>query len=85
MLAENFSIQSFDMNNIPLMLEVVVPMWSSPDWDMDFRRFYVEGIIRRNYFENQLHYQLIERAPDGNLQFTAMAFFAASVAMSWAT
>ena len=76
MLPQNYEIQPFDMKNIPLMLEVVVPMWSPPTWDMNFRRFYVEGIIRRNYLENQLHYQLIERAPDGNSQFTAMAFFA---------
>ena len=76
MLQENYEIQPFEMKNIPLMLEVVVPMWSPPAEDMNFRRFYVEGIIRRNYFENQLHYQLIERAPDGNSQFTAMAFFA---------
>ena len=76
MLPENYEIQPFDMKNIPLMLEVVVPMWSPPAEDMDFRRFYVEGIIRRNYFENDFHYQLIERAPDGNSQFTAMAFFA---------
>ena len=76
MLPENFEIQPFDMKNIPLMLEVVVPMWSPPAEDINFRRFYVEGIIRRNYFENDFHYQLIERAPDGNSQFTAMAFFA---------
>ena len=76
MLQENYEIQPFEMKNIPLMLEVVVPMWSPPVEDMNFRRFYVEGIIRRNYFENDLHYQLIERAPDGNSQFTAMAFFA---------
>ena len=92
MLAENFLIQPFDMNNIPLMLEVVVPMWSSPDWDMDFRRFYVEHIIRSNYFENEYHYQLMEKAEgaaglheglDDELrstpapdEFCAMAFFA---------
>ena len=76
MLPENFEIQPFDMKNIPLMLEVVVPMWSSPNWDMDFRRFYVEHIIRSNYFENELHYQLMENGPDETSQFCAMAFFA---------
>ena len=76
MLQENYEIQPFEMKNIPLMLEVVVPMWSPPAEDMNFRRFYVEGIIRRNYFENDFHYQLIERTPDGNSQFTSMAFFA---------
>jgi len=76
MLPENFEIQSFDMKNIPLMLEVVVPMWSPPVEDMGFRRFYVENIIRRNYFENDLHYQLMESSTDGTSQFTAMTFFA---------
>lgn len=76
MLPENFEIQTFNMKNIPLMLEVVVPMWSPPDWNMDFRRFYVEHIIRSNYFENELHYQLMESGPDGTSQFCAMAFFA---------
>ena len=76
MLPEKFVIQPFDMKNIPLMLEVVVPMWSPPVEDMGFRRFYVENIIRRNYFENELHFQLIEQAADGTSEFTAMAFFA---------
>ena len=91
MLPENFEIQPFDMKNIPLMLEVVLPMWSPQKWDMDFRRFYVEHIIRSNYFENDYHYQLVEKAEDTGLheglqdelrstptpdEFCAMAFFA---------
>lgn len=91
MLSHNFEIQPFDMKNIPLMLEVVLPMWSSQVWDMAFRRFYVEHIIRSNYFENELHYQLVEKAEGaGGVtglhdelrdtsttgEFCAMAFFA---------
>ena len=76
MLPQNYEIQPFDMKNIPLMLEVVVPMCSPPTWDMAFRRFYVENIIRNNYFENELHFQLMERSTDGASQFTSMAFFA---------
>lgn len=87
MLAENFSIQPFDMKNIPLMLEVVLPMWSPQVWDMAFRRFYVEHIIRSNYFENEYHYQLVEKSSDTGIhdelrstpttgEFCAMAFFA---------
>ena len=76
MLQENYEIQPFEMKNIPLMLEVVVPMWSPPVEDMTFRRFYVEHIIRNNYFENEYHYQLMEREQDGTSLFTAMAFFA---------
>ena len=86
MLPENFEIQPFDMKNIPLMLEVVVPMWSPPLENMDFRRFYVEHIIRNNYFENDLHYQLVEKSSEragacsayagSHDEFTSMAFFA---------
>ena len=85
MLQDNYEIQPFDMKNIPLMLDVVVPMWSPPVEDMDFRRFYVEGIIRRNYFENELHFQLVEKSGEQDRttaraashdEFTSMAFFA---------
>ena len=91
MLAENFLIQPFDMKNIPLMLEVVLPMWSPQKWDINFRRFYVEHIIRSNYFENEYHYQLVEKSGDTGIhegihdelrstqiigEFCAMAFFA---------
>lgn len=84
MLSHNFEIQSFDMKNIPLMLEVVLPMWSPQIWDMAFRRFYVEHIIRSNYFENELHYQLVEKAGGADElrdtsttgEFCAMVFFA---------
>lgn len=76
MLPQNYEIQPFDMKNIPLMLEVVLPMWSPQKWDMAFRRFYVEHIIRSNYFENDYHYQLMEKSEDGTSQFCAMAFFA---------
>ena len=59
-------------------------MWSSQEWDINFRRFYVEHIIRSNYFENELHYQLVEKAGRADelrstpttSEFCAMAFFA---------
>lgn len=91
MMSQNYEIQPFDMKNIPLMLEVVVPMWSPPLEKMSFRRFYVEHIIRSNYFENEYHYQLVEKAVGPGLheglhdelrdtsstgEFCAMAFFA---------
>ena len=72
MLTKNFTIQPFEIKNIPLIVDVVLPMWSSPKDDMDFRRFYVEHIIRNNYFENDYHYQLMEDESN----FCAMAFFA---------
>ncbi len=68
---QNDIIQPFEMKNIPLILDVVVPMWSPQTEDMDSRRFYVEHIVRNNYFENDYHYELIE-----NGSFCASAFFA---------
>ena len=65
------TIQPFEMKNIPLILDVVVPMWSPPQEDMEFRRFYVEHIVRNNLFENDYHFELIE-----NGSFCASAFFA---------
>lgn len=78
MTTQNYKIQPFEMKNIPQILEVVVPMWSPPVEDMAFRRFYVEQIIRNNYFENDYHYQLVENARGAGKvgEFCAMAFFA---------
>ncbi len=45
-------IQPFDMNNIPLFLDVLVPLWSPPFGDAEFKRFNVEYIMRNNIFEN---------------------------------
>ena len=73
MTASNYIIQPFEMKNIPQILEVVVPMWSPPIEDMDFRRFYVEHIIRNNCFENEYRFQLLDTT---NSEFCAMAFFA---------
>ena len=70
MTKDNYEIQPFEMKNIPLILDVVVPMWSPPAEDIAFRRFYVENIVRSNCFENDFRFQLV--APD----FSSMAFFA---------
>ena len=66
-----YQIQSFDMKNIPHILDVVVPLWSPAIGDSTFKQFNVEYIIRNNFYENDLHYQLVE---DG--EFCASAFFA---------
>ena len=64
-------IQKFEMKNIEHILDVVVPLWSPSIGDKAFKRFNVEYIIRNNFFENDLHFQLIE-----NSDFCASAFFA---------
>lgn len=70
-------ILPFEMNNIPFILDVVVPMWSPPIGDEEFRRFDVEYILRNNFFENTLHYELVEHNEQTGLdEFCAVAFFA---------
>ena len=36
------------MKNIPLLLDVLVPLWSPPVGDDAFKRFNVEYIMRNN-------------------------------------
>lgn len=63
-------IQRFDMKNIPLILDVVTPLWSPPIGSDKFKRFSVEYIVRNNIFENEYRFQL----EDGD--FLSSAFFA---------
>ncbi len=65
------------MKNIPLVLDVVVPMRSPSLGDAIFKRFNVEYILRNNLFDNEFHYELLERnEKTGADEFCAMAFFA---------
>lgn len=67
------SIFPFDLKNLPLMLKVVFPMWKPPVGDDDFKRLYVETVVRSNIFENQWRFQLEDDSSDSN--FCAAAFF----------
>ncbi len=78
-------IQKFNMKNIPLLLDVVAPMWSPPVGDDEFKRFAVEYIIRNNIFENDYRFELVEnlnvadsesRTDSENQDVLAAAFFA---------
>ena len=65
-------IQPFDMKNIPAILDVLVPLWSPPVGNAEFKRFNVEYIVRSNIFENEYNYQLVDDS--GNI--LSAAFFA---------
>ena len=65
-------IQAFEMKNIPLLVDVVRPLWAPHVGDEAFMRFNVEYIIRNNLFENDLRYEL----NDEQGEFCASAFFA---------
>ncbi len=66
-------IETFEMKNIPLFLEVVVPLWSPQSSNEAFRRFNVEYIIRNNIFENDFHFQLTD---EDSSEVCSAAFFA---------
>lgn len=74
---KKLKLQAFEMKNIPLVLDVVAPMWSPSLGDATFKRFNVEYILRNNLFDNEFHYELLERNDqNGADEFCAMAFFA---------
>ncbi len=71
-MPDTTKIQPFDMKNIPLVLDVLVPLWSPPVGDAEFKRFNVEYIVRNNIFENDYNYQLVDESG----AILAAAFFA---------
>lgn len=73
MTAENTRLESFDMKNLPLVVDVVVPLWSPPIGDADFKRFNVEYIVRMNVFENDRKYQLVDANDESLLSAAFLA------------
>lgn len=65
-------LKSFNKNNLPLVVDVVVPLWSPPVGDYSFKRFNVEFIVRNNISENKYHFELID---SNSQEFLAAAFF----------
>ncbi|MBR6216595.1 MAG: hypothetical protein IKQ84_09310 [Spirochaetaceae bacterium] len=80
-MTDNTKIQPFNMKNIPLLLDVLVPLWSPPVGDGTFKRFNVEYIMRNNIFENEYNFELVGSVPQEKTQgnegeFLSAAFFA---------
>ena len=65
-------LKSFNKNNLPLVVDVVVPLWSPSVGDYSFKRFNVEFIVRNNISENKYHFELID---SNSQEFLAAAFF----------
>ena len=70
-MTDNAKIQPFNMKNLPLLVDVVLPLWSPSVGDAEFKRFDVEYIIRNNLSENNYRFELVDS--DGTL--LAAAFF----------
>ena len=68
------SIQPFEMKNLPLIVDVVEPLWCPPVGDKNFKRFNVEYIVRNNIFENDYHFQFVDETSDNEI--LSAAFFA---------
>ena len=75
MMLENTQLEPFKMQNLPLVVDVVEPLWYPPVGDKEFKRFNVEYIVRNNICENDYRFQLVEKDLTQD-KFLAAAFFA---------
>ncbi len=71
-MLENTKLMPFNEKNLPLVVDVVEPLWSPPVGDAAFKRFNVEFIVRNNISENNYHFELIDSNSEN---FLAAAFF----------
>lgn len=72
MTESGLRLAPFSMQHLPLIVDVVVPLWSPPVGDAEFKRFNVEYIVRNNIAENDYRFELTDA--DGTL--LAAAFLA---------
>lgn len=68
------TLQPFEMKNLPLIVDVVEPLWFPPIGDKEFKRFNVEYIVRNNICENDYRFQLVDE--EANNEILSAAFFA---------
>lgn len=77
MKQEKLNLEPFEMKNLPLIVDVVEPLWYPPVGDDIFKRFNVEYIVRNNICENDYRFQLVD-VEEGKTQkeILSAAFFA---------
>ena len=71
---DNMRLEPFKMQNLPLVVDVVEPLWFPPVGDKEFKRFNVEYIVRNNIWENDYRFQLVEEGAQNDI--LCAAFFA---------
>ena len=54
------TLEKFDFKYIPSLVDRLVELWSPPVDDMEFRRTYVEAIIRQNGADNDMQFMMTE-------------------------
>ena len=68
------TLGKFDFNNpkhLNPIIDRVVELWSPPTDDMNFRRLYVEAIIRQNGADNDMQFQLSENGELCSIAFAS--------------
>ena len=73
-MTDNTRLESFNRNNLPLLVDVVEHMWCPSVGNDEFKRFDVEYIVRNNLSENDYNFQLVDESAQGEI--LAAAFFA---------
>lgn len=63
------ALEKFDFKYIPSLVDRLVDLWSPPVDDMEFKRTYVEAIIRQNGADNDMQFMMTE-----NGELCAIAF-----------
>ena len=73
-MTNNAHLEPFKIENLPLVVDVVAPLWFPPVGNDEFKRFNVEYIVRNNICENDYRFQLVDENAQNEI-FSA-AFFA---------
>lgn len=55
---KSFYAEPFNISFLQQIVNFVKPMWSFSEWQNSFREIYVETILRNNFFQNELAFQL---------------------------
>ena len=72
----NSQITPFDTNNFSQLVDFVKDMWTFSQWEDSFRQFYAEIILRNNFFENNLTFQITENHNSQNSEkLNSVIFF----------
>ena len=73
-MTDNAHLEPFKIENLPLVVDVVAPLWFPPVGDDVFKRFNVEYIVRNNICENDYRFQLVDE--NAQNEILSAAFFA---------
>ena len=73
-MTNNTHLEPFNLENLPLVVDVVAPLWFPPVGNDEFKRFNVEYIVRNNICENDYRFQLVDE--NAQNEILSAAFFA---------